>query len=562
MQLDRTGLFLSDRLVLGPENDIDSLHVDSSLWGWILRIISWIWSPACYSDENRRAVSCVKKYFIDTLGEERLRRICSRYSLNLSEMEEKGNPLLARHVAQIVIGSKDVKIEDVDEWIRHPERAPEELREKLRAVNCSEDLDSQTFADVVKALANQPEKFTVPEITAHLCGMCPSERTATWFFDDLLADRERLELCRENPDATMETFKHHFSTTIIGREMEVGMIIPAPNHEDGRPRSYKIGAKIITGEGMVAYRLEPATRDSDLRAALTPRGTAARPSAIDSSSTVITDFERRLGFTAWDSWRKYAPVLRGEFGKTEEAWGHSLGGVIIQRELIQNDELRKDYLFSSPGLAPDEVEAFNRRMEKADYVLENVVRDANTDYLSAVGHRRIGYQAPPNVKTHYLKYNFHHHKHLDTIPTGSYAHVVVPGRGHRHIDRNGELTPEEHEALIEARCSYSIGGARNLDDTLNLQDVEEKAIRDKWGPLACIIPTNETLRRTIGPVIAAIIRLVRDFFRWFLALLGCPSRTSQQLGIQIGKYRNGTWIKKHLRPEHLRYYRAPAAAGA
>ena len=177
--------FLSDRLVWAPTAE---LRVAKSFWDWCKRIISWIWSPSSYSDENRRTITCFKRYLIDTLGADRLQRICTRYSLDLNKMEAKGSPLLSRDVAKIVIGAQNVSVEDVNNF---------------------QELDSATLARAVANLSRPfGDRFTVPNITKELSGR-PTDWTSRLSYDPFLADRERLQVSRENPTDSFDVFIHN-----------------------------------------------------------------------------------------------------------------------------------------------------------------------------------------------------------------------------------------------------------------------------------------------------------------------------------------------------------------
>lgn len=518
MQLD-TSRFFSDRLVVGEDGTLQSLHADRSFWSWFCRVIAWIFSPASYTEENKKAIACVQKYLIDQLGAERLQRICLCTEINLNKKEDA---LLSRELAHIVVESRDVKIPDIEEFIANPpEWAPAELKAKVAQVRNAEELDSETFEEIRHLLASRLDAFDVPEIVKEMHGMAPTEELAKWFFDRMLATRERLELCKENRHDRMERFIYHFAMTIIGREMDEGMVIPAPNHPDGRPRSFRVEAKIVTGEGMVSYVLGPATKDANLPKIRFYRGTAPRSSALDSSSTVINDMDKKIGYTAYVSGLPYISFLKRELGEIEVGVGFSLGGTQLQRDLLPMG-YRSAYILNSPGIGEDEVLAFN---EQVKHDLDLYIREAHTDYLGESGEVVAGWRAPKNVKVHREK---HHHK---KGITGSWAHTTVAGRRGRIYGIEGHYEP-------------------HLNENLHHKNLEEKKLREHWllGRISCIIPTMETIRQTIGPIISFVIRLIRDFFRWLVT-----SRTYQQLGIHIGKYdESGRWVQKHLRPEQIR----------
>lgn len=529
----RLGTFLSDRLVIGNESEgIVSLRADNSFWGWLLRVISWICSPCGYSDENRRTINCVKTYLTDQLGAERLKRVCDRYDMSLDGLALSGSPLLSRDLAKIIVGIRDVKVEDIedliqlakDEQMPWPERISAGLRDRLKLAINSEDLDSKTFAQAhqeLSALADigrkdvsnetieeyiryakdasfsWPEQFSeelktklrkvetfqqldqatyrelytalggrnsvayVAPIKTVLSGAQPSECGACYFFDPLLADRERLEIVEENAHDSFGTFIHNFVVRIIGREMDIGMLIPAPMRPDPTadkaeqkcPQFYRVSAKVISGEGMVAYLLMPATSDANLLASqsddpafdpevddgsgrLRPilffRGTSTRPSAIDAASTMITDMERDLGRTAYESGKPHLAKLEKWFGKIPIAAGHSLGSTTLQYFLVENGAIREAYLFNGPGLPEGEVEKFNARMEGEEAKsLKLIIRQANTDIFATVGSVHLGFDAPSKVEVNYRKI------YPKNQTAASYAHVHVPDKEHRILGIEG-----------------------------------------------------------------------------------------------------------------------------
>jgi hypothetical protein len=584
----RIGPYLSDRLIIADEaKGLSSLAADKSFVGWLLRLISWIYCPSSYTDSNRKTIACVKKYLIDQVGSSRLERICTRYEINLTQMEESGSSLLSRHVAKIIIGVKDVKMDDMEELVQFaktegavwPPQLSFDLKGKLAAAATSEDLDSVTFAEAYKQLQNieiktsptmtieelievskteggrwpetvsieykellsgvetydeiEPETLELiihqlslsqlPEIVAELSGAEPSEVAARYFFDPFLADRERLVLGEENAMDSYETFVHNFVIRIIGREMEVGMLVPAPNKPspsgfpdpEGAPRFYRVSAKIITAAGMVSYVLSPATKDSGLDTIRFFRGTSTRSSAIDCSSTMITDSEPELGYSAFQSGEIYEETLKAELEKITVAAGHSLGSTTLQYILVKNADIKIAYLYNGPGIMIESVDDFNQRMSQPGVnPITLFIRDAHFDIFSTVGKIHLGFEAPEDTVT--VIYS----KYFPRASTAAgYAHVQVPERENPYYGIEGGHSRKE------------------VDQLLNRQD------------LPC---TWEPLRRVLGPILAVITRIVRNIFRFLFG-----SRAEQLRGLQIGKFDHGHWITKHYRYEDLIKLSAP-----
>lgn len=483
MKLD-VNRFFSHRLVF-DEGVSGKLRITKAFWVWIQRIISWIWSPAKYTDENRRTVACFKKYLVDSLGADRLKRICSRYSLNLDEMEKRGSPLLSRHVAQIVVGTRNVTVEDVNDWIKKTASHV--------SGNCFEDLSSETLAKIVNDLSGSfGESFEVPAIPGRISGR-PTEWFASFFYDPFLADRERLEITKENPIDPFEVFMHNMVARVIKREMDVGTLIPAPNHPSGRAQYYYVSGKIVTGEGMVSYIFHPATRDTNLEPIRLFRGTAARNSELDGISTVITDLERDLGRTAYESGLIYEPVIAKNLVRPTIEGGHSLGSTIVQYRAANMDHIRKAYLYCGPGLPEREVEKFNAKNRPIDLIIHL----AHSDQWSCVGQVQLGYQAPSNVNISYFRARGHvHNPHVDVWKKEKGYLIDI---GHSPAERDGHFVNKYNRA--------------------------------------------ERVRSSLGPFISLAIRSARNCCRALFS-----NRAETERGLKIGHMLNGRWQVDHFRP--------------
>jgi len=472
MQLNTNRIF-NDRLIFDHSIPC-KLRVANSFWDWIQRIISWIYSPSAYSEENRRTVSCFKKYLTDVLGESRLQRICSRYSVKL---EENGSPLLSRDVAKIVIGAQCVSVADID------------------------DLPSYSSVQLAKKVEELRDPFLgqlqVKEIIKPISGR-PTDWLSCYFYDPFLADRERLQICKENPRDNQETFVHNLSARVIKREMDVGTLIPAPNHPSGKPQFYYVSAKLVTGEGMVSYILHPATSDTNLEPLRLFRGTSARSGEIDAISTVITDFERHLGKEAFESGEQYEAILQEKGMQPAVEIGHSLGSTIVQYRLAHKDHIQKAYLFCGPGLPMREVRKFNEK----NLPIQLFIRHSHRDILSNLGDAHLGFRASPNTHVEFWKY------HPPRKKMHQSPHVAVWGREKIPFGIEGGLSGEHRDAAL----------------------YYEKFKRER-------------LRTVLGPIIAAALRGIRTVVRTCF-----NTRTNTEMGLKTGQFKNGLWQVEHFRP--------------
>lgn len=493
MQLD-TSRFLSDRLIFDSSSE-DKFQIANGFWDWVKRIVSWIFSPASYTEENRRTLALFKNYLIDALGPERLQRICCRYSIDLDEMRQKGSPLLSRDVAKIAIGTKCVSVEDIEAFIQraHVANPPDP---RFIGRDHFSDLDSETLASAIRALSNPfSASWGVAAIDKEITGR-PTEWISRFFFDPFLVDRERLQLVEENPTDQFEVFIHNMVARVIKREMDVGALIPAPNHPDGRVQFYYVSAKLVTGKGMVSYILHPATRDTSLEPIRLFRGTSGRNSEIDALSTVITDLEKDLGRSAYESGNAYERILQERHIQPETEAGHSMGSTVVQLRLANMDHIRTAYLYSGPGIPEEEVEKFNQK----NPAVRLVIRRTENDGWHKFGEVHLGYRAPPNVEVDFLKF------HAPNDSFGPNPHVTVWDREQYYYGIEGGMSPAIRD--------------------------EEFYHKNNW---------EERLRSTFCPIVAKILEWIRDFLHF---LFNCRLETEK--GLKIGSIQGTRFQVDHF----------------
>ncbi len=475
MQLE-TSRFFSDRLIFDESNP-SKFQIAEGFWEWVQRVISWIWSSAQYSEENLRTVECFQRFLIDALGPERLQRISSRFELDWEEM--KKYPLSSRDVAKIFIGSKCVTVEDINALGRGDFL----------------EVDSATLAEMIQELSTPFDPmWEVAEITDIITGR-PTEWLASIFYDPLLAGRERLQLVKDHPQDTFENFIHNMVTRVIKRELDVGTIIPAPNHPEGRPQFYYVSAKLVTGKGMVSYILHPAGNDSNLEPIRLFRGTSPRNSELDALSTVITDLEKDLGLTAYRSGNIFEPIIQEQLGAPTIEAGHSMGSTLVQHRLVDLDHIQTAYLYCGPGITEGEVERFNQKNPHVHLV----IRVAENDEFHRLGEVHLGYHAPANVQVDFVRY----------CPIGEHdhnPHVSIWGR--MPLEFEGDEMPVE------------------------VRDMELYHKED----------TNETIRSLIGPIIATVLEFLKDLIRFFFS-----SRIAIENGLKIGHMIGPRWQVDHFR---------------
>ena len=482
MQLN-TSRFFSDRLIFDPSSP-ERFQIATGFWNWMQRIVAWIYSPQLYSEENRRTIQCFRQILLENLGEERLKRISSRYRYDWEEMDRCGKPLLSRDVAKFVIGSKCITVEDINEKIQTAQEDP-----RFTGKQSFLELDSQTIDEVQRDLSSSFDAmWHVAEITVRLTGR-PSEWLAGLFHDRFLADRERLQVMKSYPTDLFADFMHNMVARVIKREMNVGMLIPAYNHPEGRAQYYYVSARLITGRGMVSYILHPAGIDTDLQPIRLFRGTSPRNGEIDALSTVIADLEKDIGYTAYLSGNIFEPVIAQTLGQPVVEAGHSLGATIVQHRLVTMDHIQTAYLYCAPGVREEQMERFNQNNRRVNLI----IRVAENDLFHQLGQVHLGYKAPVNVHVDYARYRARGARNFD-------PHVTIWGREPEDFELD-DVEPDQRDQLLFNRNR-----------------------------------TWEVFRVMVGPIIALILGCIRDFIRLFF-----DSRIQNKQGLKIGMMEGATW---------------------
>jgi len=522
-RLGRLGPLLSDRILISKDSDVFYMRIANSWRDWFMRIVSWIYSPAAYTEQNRKTIRCFQE-MLAPIGAERLQRICTRYKIDFAKMEKEGSPLLSRTIAQISVGIQDVTTMDMEEALekakanppQFPFWAPKSLQPALQAAKTADELSGDSFASLVKALGYPAKSLLLPDIQ-EINGSRPTEFFARFFFNQFLADRERIALQAKNPDIKMDAFVDNVAVRIMRREMEVGMLMPAPNHaQNGTKQFYRVAARLITGEGCVSYVLVPATKDTDLKTIEFFRGTSMTPAEVDMLSSVITDLEPSLGDGAWRSSKIFRPLKDKYLPKIRIVAGHSLGSTLAQRAIVKNPHIRKAYLKHGPGLPDKKIDQFNTRMAKPESKpIKLKIQDGEKDDLSVMGNIHLGYKAPEKVAIDFSIYSARHKAGRFSVHTMNWHNQAFCGMAGGHA-------------------------AADIDNHLN----HKSRVSLNW------------LREAVGPYLIRIFRLIRDFFRWAIG-----SRVRELRGLQLGVYqqvgvsrRNGPqykWTVHNIKPQNV-----------
>jgi len=405
------GGYLSDRIVCEGSSSQQPLQLRTSN-SWYNRLLSFVClSTQSYTDENRRSLALFKTYVTDRIGTERFERICQRMGISFDEMMSRGRALYSRDVVKILVGARDVHMEDVQGLLAGLQRGERwtqgispNLRQALFRVNHFSQMPAQTFSQVMNHLEGPFQNLPAcARIQQPITGM-HTECSANYWYDPFTAAREKLQLCESNPLLSREEFYEKLAKRISKKEMNVGALLPAYAQLDGRIVYYRISAKLITGKGMVSYTLVAATVDTDLACLRVFRGTELRPGAIDSSGFAYTDLERDLGRTAYESGQTYEPAHRLlHVRPIDVEIGHSIGGTLVQ---LRSSDLptRSLHIYNAPGVSLPTVEKFREKVAGQNQPVSLHIHETKGDKIQRLGGYNIGYQAPPSVRVDYKKY--------------------------------------------------------------------------------------------------------------------------------------------------------------
>lgn len=314
----------------------------------------------------------------------------------------------------------------------------------------------------------------------------PTGYMARFIHDPTLAELERIALFKEmGKVCNLAGFDELLAKAIVNREMQIGTLLPVAQATGSTPMYYQVARLFITGHGMVAYALEPATDEAakTLSKMIIFRGSVFFPAGLDSISTYYNDLEEHLGLTGFESGRQmlgdYLQTLSP--GEKIRAVGHSLGGAQAQWFTAAFPEsIGQLVTFNAPGLPKDAVAAFRKKVDESDLKLNIDHFRTQGDVVDKAGdHLLSGTPEQPNVQTTLtvfepkpgLKYDAHKSRFLGRNPS---EYTVRAYQG------------DELEYQLENRA-----GRGKVMSWLHLEDV----------------------RRTIGFVAAPILNAVKTLAR-------------------------------------------------
>jgi arsenate reductase-like glutaredoxin family protein len=370
---------------------------------FLSRVMSAFYLSQKYNQENENTLLYFQNYLKKNILEKRLIKILSKANLDLDDCIYRQKALTESIVYKILLLVKDVKIEDILEYIQAAQDNldnPILSSNRLDQIKSINDLTPKEFDEIYKFLSNSlDEKFVLKQIE-NISGK-PSKFLSRIFFDFFLATHERLSLCENNDKLTKFSFYEKLCKVIVLRLMDVGTIIKAYNNFCG-PNYYRVAARIITAEGSISYILFPASTNMHLEKIRVFQGSGFRSSSIDALSFYVTDFEKNIGESAFLSNEEYEKYLK-EISPVFTELGHSIGGCIAQYRAARYP-IKKLYLYNSPGIPNEVNNAFNERVSKIKDIFKLYIRRTKNDIVEFVGDCHLGYLAPENVDIDYQRY--------------------------------------------------------------------------------------------------------------------------------------------------------------
>ncbi|OGN67051.1 MAG: hypothetical protein A2888_01785 [Chlamydiae bacterium RIFCSPLOWO2_01_FULL_28_7] len=356
LSLDKFG---SDRLIYSFQNFFVKKN---DFYNFIFSYFNL--AETSYINTNRKTINFFKHTLYERVGEERLGRILKKLNIDLNEMEKRSLPLRSSTVIEILDGLRDVNVIDLDEFIKKIKNdeikntlLDRKIVQKIKNVEKFDEIDKTTCEIVFKYLSLPMDDIFkyIPEK--------PSKMTkilGKFFYNYSLLLNEKVFYCSTNHELTKEAFFERLCKKLARLELNIGSIIPAYNVSKEK-KYYRVAAKLVTAEGLISYTLIPLTKDMrDIEPIRIFKGTSVDVSSLDFLSFLITDFEREIGRKAFLSGMKYEYEIN-KIAKVTTEIGFSLGGTIIQHRLASKNTIENAYLFNSPGVSKQIIEAVNKQ---------------------------------------------------------------------------------------------------------------------------------------------------------------------------------------------------------
>ena len=272
----------------------------------------------------RKTWAIFRQSLIEVVGQRKFEWVCKRYQFNVGQMEREGRALLPEHVELFSAGlSHQLSSDIVPAGGKIKELSRQEIQSKLKHV--------QPFDTI---LGNYMPPTNV--------GGAPTKFRAWFLYDRVLMDKEKQILLSDIAKISFSAFVERFSKALVNRELQQGQLIPVTG-DDGYLDYYRVYRKIIQREGLVAYALKPAARNSTLKPLIVFRPTQCALSNENAYKSYLNDIEPCVGKMGYDAAKPLLDQLmnHSSFRRNGEkviSSGYSLGGAHNQHFLVDHHD--------------------------------------------------------------------------------------------------------------------------------------------------------------------------------------------------------------------------------
>ncbi len=327
-------------------------------------------------EDNQRTWQIFCRALNEIWGPDKFRRIWERYRLSPSVLRGPLTPELVRifSIAESRVLASDVK----------------------RTQSPARNLRSMSRDEITTALrAVQPLGMVGAYINPYRIGG-PPRSYADWFFHNPVSmDDELRHLLSDVAGLAEDAYFERLAKTVVNRELQVGQIIPAPEGD-----YYRVYRKITSGDGLIAYALKSAARDSSRKPLLLFRPSQFALSNEDAFATYREDMAPHIAKAAYAAVQPAILALRDDPkfrrpGELITLLGYSLGGACSQRALQDLHSVVDRAIFKSdPSIDAATAEAFASTMNampRREYPLVLQIYRTLGDPCHCVGEKHIGW---------------------------------------------------------------------------------------------------------------------------------------------------------------------------
>lgn len=369
-----------------------------------IRVKKWMrhpWYNRFLPKKDLLSVRIFRSILLKRLGEKRLRKIETRLGLDLATMR----CLREHQAAKFLVYCYDVTRNDLQDALSDPENVAavkEDLHNMLLRYEFLEELPYPLFYSLYHSLVTPLED----KAFARLRDLTYYERfvyvlrylVSCIRYYDYFCLKMRVAESIENDDLNIEAFYEKLALFYAGSEdIKVGTIIPGPKH-DQKQLFYRVGASLITADGQHSTVYFPPSYMPNLNPLRVTKGTPFAPSGIDMLSHFITDFEKDIGKTGYQSGVPYQKIIDELTGKPVIEVGFSIGGTIAMwRTAYHLSNVSELWTFGAPAVPRYVVDEFNKNVVQDERQFDVYIYRNKNDIIQKIGELGVGYHAPENV---------------------------------------------------------------------------------------------------------------------------------------------------------------------